>query len=130
MFDFHANRVRTHLLPAVAFNLFDVDGDETIERSELMQILGPSFTMFSQDEVESILDTTLEEFGTFNTISRHRAGADLIDAPIVCVSVAGEPPEGSEGAPTCMTFGKFDQLCREQPAALSIMTIPGVGKRA
>ena len=52
------------LISAVAFNLFDLGGDEVIHRSELKQILEPSFAgVFKPEQIDSIVDTTFEQFG-------------------------------------------------------------------
>jgi len=114
---------------AVAFNLFDLTGDEVIHRTELKQILEPSFAnVFKPEQIDAIVDTTFEEFGMLPAPSTHTHF--FCFHVTVCLSPgAGEPPQEGEEKSMQMSFRRFEEMCRQQPAAISMFTIPTIAQR-
>jgi len=48
----------------VAFKLFDLGGDEVIHKTELEQIMAPSFAnILTEDNIGEIVASTFEEYG-------------------------------------------------------------------
>ena len=49
---------------AVAFKLFDLGGDEVIHKTELQQIMAPSFqNTLTEAQIDEIVASTFEEYG-------------------------------------------------------------------